>query len=291
MEKIKINNIEKPPFQEDSAEQKAKYSETTENIKINNTEKQPSQENIAEREAEYYEKYKIKESDLKALEQGIDTLAESKLLEEGILDDIRFVTYDSGYLYIFTRGQHVTNCEFEVEEIPSSSKTGFKIFKIQQKEEQKIGEPGFVGRTEESYRGGVAWLLRDEIETTAINARKFPNQDVLLEQHDGSKQPQPEEILDVVCIPPIEPFNKIWTSIDTKGQKKIQYNYLTDIIFHEAGHIEHRRLKNWQKDEGRVGAFPSEEQKEKFLSIIRQTKIFPTWITELIIANIKYGRN
>jgi hypothetical protein len=146
-----------------------------------------------------------------------------------------------------------------------------------------------VGRTEESYRGGVAWLLRDEIETTAINARKFPNQDVLLEQHDGSKQPQPEEILDVVCIPPIEPFNKIWTSIDTKGHKKVQYNYLTDIIFHEAGHIEHRRLKNRQKGEGRVEAFPSEEQKKKFLSIIRQTKIFPTWITELIIANINRG--
>lgn len=36
-------------------------------------------------------------------------------------------------------------------------------------------------------------------------------------------------------------------------------------------------------------AFPSEEQKKKFLSIIRQTKIFPTWITELIIANINWG--
>lgn len=89
--------------------------------------------------------------------------------------------------------------------------------------------------------------------------------------------PQPKEILDVVSIPPIGPFNKIHQG---------RFNYLTDLIFHEVGHIEHRRLENWQEGEAPVKDFPSDEQKEKFLSVIRQTEIFPDWITDLIIQSI-----
>lgn len=81
-------------------------------------------------ELSYFETYEATESDLKILEEGIDKLVESQLVEEEILNDIRFVTYDSKYLYIYTRGKHQTTENFSVEEIPSSSKTGFKIFKI-----------------------------------------------------------------------------------------------------------------------------------------------------------------
>jgi len=234
-------------------------------------EKQPASKNIIEQEAKYFEFYEVKEGDLEALQQGIDTLAESKLIEEGILDDIRFVTYDSKYFYVFTNGRHAANEKFAVEEIPSSSKTGFKIFKIM--------HSGFVGKIKEDYRGARAWLLCDEIETTSVNAKKFPNENVLYEPD----LPQPKEILDVISMAPIEPYNRI---------QQGRYNYLTDVIFHEAGHIEHRRLKNWQEGQEPSEEFHSEEQKEKFLSIIRQTKIFPAWITNLIIENVgKYAIN
>jgi hypothetical protein len=129
------------------------------------------QENILESEAKYFEHYEVKSSDLEALQQGIDTVANSQLFEEGVLDNIRFVTYDSKSLYIFTRGDHAANETFTVEEIPSTSKTGFKIF--------KTTHGGFIGRDKEDYRGARAWLLCDEIETTAVNARKFPNPNIL----------------------------------------------------------------------------------------------------------------
>src|SRR5436190_1892532 len=96
------------------------------------------QENILEPEAKYFETYEVKSSDLEALQQGIDTVADSKLLEEEVLDNIRFVTYDSKSLYTFTRGEHATNESFTVEEMPSTSKAGFRIF--------KTSHSGFIGR-------------------------------------------------------------------------------------------------------------------------------------------------
>jgi hypothetical protein len=79
---------------------------------------------------------------------------------------------------------------------------------------------------------------------------------------------------------PEEPYNRIQYGA---------YNYLTDVIFHEAGHIEHRRLENWQIGDGIIETFPSEEQKEKFFSVVRQTKIFPKWITDQVIENTTTG--
>lgn len=209
--------------------------------------------------------YEVQSSDLETLAQGIDLLYESGLIEEGILDDMRFATYDSKYLYVFTRGQHSTNDRFVVEEVHSSSKTGFKIFKIRHR--------GFIGGKEKDYFGARSWLLCDEIETTS-NDRKFPNGNVVFQPD----LPQPREILNVVSMAPVGPWNEFFNE---EG-----YKYLTDIVFHEAGHIEHRRLENWQEGEGRIVEFPSEDQRKIFLSTIRQTKIFPSWITELIILNI-----
>jgi len=228
-------------------------------------EKPKSPTELEKQEKSYLETYEAKDSDLESLQQGIDILAESNLLEQDVLKDIRFVTYDSHYLYVFTRGQHSTKDKFTVEEMPSSSKTDIKVY--------KIAHNGFVGTKKEDYRGARAWLLCDEIEATAVSARKFPNENVLYEPD----VPQPKEILDVVSMAPKEPYEKI---------QQGRFNYLTDVIFHEAGHIEHRRLENWQGGEAPIETFPSDEQKEEFLSVIRQAKIFPESITALIIENI-----
>ncbi len=220
-----------------------------------------------ENQERYFETYEVKNSDLEYLLQGIDTLGESALLEEGILDDIRFVTYDSKYLYVCTKGEHASTDVFRVEEIPSLSKTGFRIFKVE--------HSGFIGRNRRNYRGARAGLLCDEIEKTAVNAKKFPNQFALY----NPEHPQPKEILDVVSMAPFEPYHKI-------HQEK--FDYLTNVIFHEAGHIEKRHLENWQEGEEQIDAFPSQEQKEKFISVIRQTKIFPEEMINFIIENITY---
>jgi hypothetical protein len=226
------------------------------------------QENILESEAKYFENYEVKSRDLEVLQQGIDTVANSQLLEEEVLDNIRFVTYDSKSLYVFTRGEHATNESFTVEEMPSTSKTGFRIF--------KTSHSGFIGRDKEDYRGARAWLLCNEIETTAVNARKFPNPNILYQP----ELPQPTEILDVVSMAPEEPYNKI---------QKGAFNYLTDVVFHEAGHIEHRRLENWQEGEGIIETFPSKEQKKEFFSVVEQTRVFPQWIVSQIIENTTKG--
>jgi hypothetical protein len=225
-----------------------------------------TQENILTSEAKYFETYEVKPYDLEILSRGIENVSNSKLFEEEVLDNIRFVTYDSKSLYIFTRGEHATNDRIRVEEVPSTNKTRFKIF--------KTVHSGYIGRNRDDYRGANSTFFFYEIDATAVNAKKFPNQAVLY----WPEIPQEaRESLDTVRIAPYEPFEKI-----NKGR----FGYLTDVIFHEAGHIEKRRLESWQEGEGKIETFPSQEQKERFLSMIQQTKVFPKWITDYIIENI-----
>lgn len=224
----------------------------------------PSPDKIAQQEAKYFETYEAKQGDLVALQQGIDTLVESGLIKEEVLEEIRFVTFDSNSLYVFTRGEHVSNDRFNVEEIPCSSKMGFRLFRIR--------HSGFIGRNRDDYRGARAWLLCDEIETTSVNAKKFPNENVLYQP----ELPQPAEILDVVSMAPFEPYSRIHQG---------RCNYLTDVIFHEAGHIEHRRLDDWQQGEEPIAGFPSEEQRTGFLAVIRRTRMLPQWVTDLVVEN------
>lgn len=217
---------------------------------------------------DYFENYEIKDSDLETLGQDIDQLADSRLIEDGVLQELRFVTYDSKYLYVFTRGEHASNERFHVEELPSTSTSGLRIF--------KIPHSGSIGKTRDDYRGASAWLIRDEVETTTVGAQKFPNQNIL----DEPDLLQPEMILDVAQIAPIEPYNKI---------QKGRFNYLTDMVFHEAGHIEQRRLQDWQIGNPLVGDFPSEKQKDKFVSVVRGTSILPDKFKDLVIQNINEG--
>lgn len=228
-------------------------------------EKFPSQENIVSKPERRFESYEIKKDDLETLQQDVDVLAESELIEKEILEDTRFVTFDSKNLYVITKGEHVGNGEFSVEEISSSSRGGFNAFVIPHR--------GFIGKSESDYRGARAWLLCDELETTAVNAKKFPNENVLYQP----ELPQPKEILDVVSMSPAGPYSEI---------QQGRYNYLTDIIFHEAGHIEYRRTRNWQEEEGLIGEFPSNKQREMFLSAILSTKKLPHQFLDYIIEYI-----
>lgn len=152
---------------------------------------------LSDHEIEYFETYKIKESDLNTLSEGIDLCEDSGLFEEGVFDHIRFVTYDASHLYVFTTGEHASIDGIAVEEISSTSQTGYKLFKIK--------HSGFIGRNRDDYRGASAWLLCDELEKTGVNAKKFPNENVLMQPD----LPQPIKILDVVRMAPEEPYHKI----------------------------------------------------------------------------------
>jgi hypothetical protein len=59
----------------------------------------PSLENKTKQERVDFENYKINERDIKTLEQGLEILVRSGLVEEEILNNIRFVTYYSKNFY------------------------------------------------------------------------------------------------------------------------------------------------------------------------------------------------
>lgn len=199
--------------------------------------------------ADGFENYEIQRDDLETLAHDIDALAESELLEEGILDELRFVTYDSRYLYVFTRGEHRSNEAFTVEELPNRSKTGFRTF--------KIPNPGIYGKKTEDYRGARAGLYCDELETTALN------------KPEGSA-------LSVVSMAPFGPYQQL--------QKKGS-NYITDVVFHEAGHIEHGDFEAGKRSESDP-PFPSEEHKIRFLSAIQSSQLFPEWMKAKLIKKL-----
>ncbi len=207
----------------------------------------------------YFENYKIKKKDLKILTKGIDLLYQSGLVDQKVLDNVRFITFDSEYLYVFTRGKHSSTKKFEVKEISSQSKTGFRIFKIK--------HLGWIGKRKKDYQGAHVDLICKEVEKTAIKAKKFPNERILYGSYF------PEKILETVSIPPYEPFIKI---------HKKKFSYLTDLIFHESAHIEHRRLENWQLGEKEIVTFPSKEKENEFLKVIRKTKVFPRWFVNFL---------
>lgn len=217
---------------------------------------------------DYFEGYEVSNEDLQVLCQSVDKLASSGLVEEQVLDEIRFVTYDSKYLYVFTQGEHASNERFQVEELPCASSTGLRLF--------KIPHSGSLEKDKADYTGATAWFLRDEVETTAVSAKKFPNRNTL----DQPDLPQPEMILDVVQIPPIEAYRKK----DREG-----HNYLTDMVFHEAGHIEHRRLQDWQLGAENIGEFPSEVQRNRFLSVVRESSMLPDAHKDFVVQHINRG--
>lgn len=223
----------------------------------------PSKEETSQNET-YFKSYKIKENDLVELGEGINILYKSGLVNPKIIKNIQFVTYDSEHFYVFTTGSYKSKENIEVNKIKSTNKS-FKIFKIK--------NPKNLGRSKNDYRGARAWLLSSEIEETADRIEKFPNENILYEP----EKLQPKMILDIISIPPVEPYKKI---------QKNKFNYLTDLIFHEAGHIEHRRLRNWKGKDSSKHTFPSDEQKNKFLSLINSSNILPKKITNTLIKNI-----
>lgn len=227
----------------------------------------PSEASLKQ-EAEYFENYEATNEDLEFISDEMNLLVKSGLFETGVLDEIRVVTYDSKNLYIFTKGEHISTDQFEVEEIILSDKANFRLF--------RIPHSGFFGRNKTDYQEAQAWLVRDEIEKTAINAKKFPNENVLYEPGI----PQPKQILDVVSLPPQKAFERLNTG---------RYDYVTDVLFHEVGHIEHRRLKDWQEGEVSVYVFPSQKQEMEFKAVLEKSQVFSKEILFKIIASINKG--
>lgn len=217
-----------------------------------------------ETDNEWYERYEIRPEDLTTLLVDIDTVYTSGLIERTVLDELRFVTYDAQYLYICTRGAHVSNDHFEAEELPSSSGNGFRVFKVE--------HHGIIGNDARDYRGAVSWFLCDELETTAQNAKKRPNANRIYQP----ELPQPEYILDVVSIAPVNAYTTIHQG---------RFNYLTDAVFHEAGHIEERGVIDWREGDP-VDEFPSQEQRELFLKAVQSTHLLPEWVFKILIEHV-----
>lgn len=138
-----------------------------------------------------------------------------------VINNIRIVTFDSNYLYVITKGTHGSNDKFQVEEI-STPDSKFRTY--------KISHAGNIGRNPADYKGGYGMMLCDEVESTAVEAQKFPYKGHILDNT------QPESVLVTVQIPPPGPYKKIHQG---------QYDVLCDLLFHEAGHKQHERLIGW----------------------------------------------
>lgn len=232
---------------------------------------QESYEKQEKNDTEYFETYELKENDIKTLSAGVDLIDSSNLFERGVRDILRYVTYDSYNYYVVTRGEHGSTEEYSVEELPFPGTTDYHMF--------KIPHAGNVGSKRRDYIGAHAWLLTDELEHTAPESAKFPNETVLYQEYMPNV-PQPDKILDVISLPPQEPYHKI---------QQGAYNYLTDVMFHEVGHIEHRRLLNWQHGEAALEAFPSTKQREKLETVIHRSNLLPKWLTNLLLQHTDKG--
>lgn len=215
-----------------------------------------------------FEHYEATDTDINTLLADINTLAESELVDTDVLDQMRFVTFDAHYLYVCTKGDHTSNERFSVTKLNVSNASGFQCYKIR--------HSGVIGIRPRDYRGARAWLLCDELETTAVGARKTVN-------HKRFFDPElthPDRILDVVSMAPVGPYTKIHNG---------RFNYLTDVVFHEAGHIEHRHVIQWETEESTRHVFPTDAQKQRFVSHIQETRLLPEWVIEELVNHIDIG--
>lgn len=182
----------------------------------------------------------MREDDLVVIAKELDILVGSGLFLDKVFEKIRFVTFDSENLFIFTRGQHFSTTSYVVKELLSGSAKGFHLFKIK--------HDGSIGKDEKDYQGGRAWFLRPELEETVSDQEKFFNM-----------FGDPSLILDVVKITPPSRFIEI-------NQDK--WNYLTDVVFHEVGHIEHRRVIDWRPGRIKTEYFLTPDKEQEFKGLI-----------------------
>lgn len=211
----------------------------------------------------FFENYEISDVDLEELGKDIDIVAESGLIEKSLIDEMRIVTFDSNFLYVFTRGNHVSTRRFNVEEMAHPNKNGFKIYKIR--------HSGFIGRRKEDYIGAQAGILCDEIETTAVNAKRYR---ALFRDRRIDPHTSVIELLYTARIPPKDSFDMIHAG---------KFDYLTDGVFHEIGHNEQYQLEESGKRDDPDKIFPTIEQARKFMLVIERNKIFPQSVTQAIM--------
>lgn len=78
----------------------------------------------------YFEGYEVQLEDLNLLLENADNLTESELLDEITMRDLRIVSFDSKNFYVLTQGEHRSTDQYKVQELPTNSKKGWRIYKI-----------------------------------------------------------------------------------------------------------------------------------------------------------------
>ncbi|MDP2676426.1 MAG: hypothetical protein Q8O83_01950 [bacterium] len=199
-------------------------------------------ENFGETEEAYFKSYEMGEDDKEVLLESAKTLFSLGVLGKETLDDLRIASFDSKNFYVITKGEHQSTDEFKVEDASQNEKD-FHIYCIGHGKNFR----------KRDYAGAGAWYEVPELEETALNAKKVPNPKVLENK---------EKILKAILIPPKEVFERIHGS---------RFEYDTDLVFHEAGHIEEMLLRDWP-NEGEIPAFPSEKQRREFMKTLDITQ-------------------
>lgn len=173
--------------------------------------------------------YKVSPLDLETIIQGLCDLRACRLVQSCVFDHLRVVTYDQRFLYIITQGVHTSTSRVHVAQDTRVVHAQWKVW--------YMVHDGTIGQTLEDYRGASAWMLCEKIETTAVGAKRFPNGHYATARGRG----EPANILDVIEMSPPGAFMQYHRST---------YDYLCDVIAHELGHIDHRRVRAWQRTHG-----------------------------------------
>lgn len=208
----------------------------------------------------FFETYQIRPEDLATLQDGYDMVVDSGLVDVSIFDDLRIVTYDSNYFYILTKGEHVSQHGFIVENKETTNKSGFKLF--------SIPHHGSIGRKRDDYQTARAWICFDEVEKTQIGGKKFP---LFLQDR------KLHSVLSAVFIPAKTAYIK-------RHRGEDMFPYFEDCIVHEVGHIERRLLD--LGDDKPPPAFPSPEQEKRFRDMVETNQKFHVWVKNMILRLI-----
>ncbi|HET8575444.1 MAG TPA: hypothetical protein VFM02_04755 [Candidatus Paceibacterota bacterium] len=198
-----------------------------------------------------FSKYLFSESDKDALLEGIQDVYQSGIFDAGTLKDLRLVTFDSQHYFVFTKGKHLSTEKIRVDLYAEGF--GFHVYQIPIQNAQNL-----------DYGGATAWFEESVIEDTAVKAVRVKNPKIL-------EPTQKNCILKTVLIPPKQAFVALHEDA---------FDYKTDLIFHEIGHVEEMLLRDWP-NEGYVTPFPSNDKKEKFFSRIRSTSLIPSEVLNL----------
>lgn len=201
-----------------------------------------------------FESYEINHEDFEVVTEETEQLFKSSLLEPETLKNLRVTFFDSKNFYILTNGGHKSSETVEVEELPITSKADLRMYKVPHGEE--------FGKDVKDYKGGHAWFESPELEETAVGAEKVLNPKT---RSADTKTP----ILKTILLPPPSPFERLHGN---------RYDYKTDLLFHEAAHIEEMLIRDWP-NKGEILPFPREKDLQEFSRIVESSAFIPPTVS------------